>query len=210
MSTQHSARDLLLVPTLVTLAITILRLFGELYNWSAFWFNPTAGGGGAPIGIVWLVPIFGFWFGWKLSRDGSGPESLAKAFLYPVGAIVVLVVGFTVANYLGFLTALGLIISVAASWGAVYVAGMSWKRMGSLLLVYGLAARIPVAVIMLIAILGDWQTHYDVVPPGYSGPSEPFMKWVVIGLVPQLTFWLSFTNIVGGIFGAVAAALSRR
>jgi hypothetical protein len=37
--------QLILVPSIITLAITILRLVGELQHWPAPWFSTTAGGG---------------------------------------------------------------------------------------------------------------------------------------------------------------------
>ena len=37
-------RVLILVPSLITLAITILRLVGELENWSPRYFGKAAGG----------------------------------------------------------------------------------------------------------------------------------------------------------------------
>ncbi len=50
---------LILVPAVITLAVTLLRLVGELQQWSSALFNRSAGGGGAIVGIVWLVPVFG-------------------------------------------------------------------------------------------------------------------------------------------------------
>jgi hypothetical protein len=38
----------------------------------------------------------------------------------------------------------------------------------------------------------------------------PFGKWVLIGLVPQMTVWIAFTLAVGGLFGALAVAVARR
>ena len=70
---------LVLIPGLITLGVTILRLVGELQNWSSLLFNPAPGGGGALIGIVWLVPIFGIYFALKLAAAGERPASLAKA-----------------------------------------------------------------------------------------------------------------------------------
>ena len=72
---------LILVPAVITLAVTLLRLVGELQGWSPTLFNR----GDKPfspslVGIVWLVPVFGAWFGWKLTRAGSGPGSLGRAF----------------------------------------------------------------------------------------------------------------------------------
>src|SRR6185295_3142583 len=62
-----------LVPSLITLAITILRLVGELQNWSPTFFSRAAGGAGAIVGIVWLVPIFGVYFAVKLAKAGATP-----------------------------------------------------------------------------------------------------------------------------------------
>ena len=36
-------------------------------------FNPSPGGGGALVGITWLVLIFGVYFALKLASDGQGP-----------------------------------------------------------------------------------------------------------------------------------------
>jgi hypothetical protein len=43
--------QIVVVPAIITLAVTLLRLFGELQHWSPNLFNPVAGGGGALIGI---------------------------------------------------------------------------------------------------------------------------------------------------------------
>ena len=60
----------IIVTGLITLAITIIRLIGELQHWNSALFNPAAGGGGALVGIVWLVPILGIVFGLKLNAAG--------------------------------------------------------------------------------------------------------------------------------------------
>lgn len=44
--------SLILIPALLTLAITLLRLAGELLNWAPALFNKAAGGGGALVGIT--------------------------------------------------------------------------------------------------------------------------------------------------------------
>ena len=41
---------------------------------------------------------------------------------------------------------------------------LAWPALGRTLLAYGLAARIPVALLMLVAMLGNWGTHYDARP----------------------------------------------
>ena len=90
---------LILVPAVITLAVTLLRLVGELQGWSPMLFNREAGGGGALVGIAWLVPVFGAWFGWTLTRAGSGPESLGRAFGLTLAALAVLpLTGFLAAK----------------------------------------------------------------------------------------------------------------
>src|SRR6267378_70506 len=68
-----SIRRLIVVPAVITLAVTLLRLLGELQHWSPKFFSREAGGAGAIVGIVWLVPIFGVYFAWKLAKVGLAP-----------------------------------------------------------------------------------------------------------------------------------------
>jgi hypothetical protein len=63
---------------------------------------------------------------------------------------------------------------------------------------------------MLIAILGNWGTHYDVAAPDFPVMS-PWAKWFLIGVIPQLTIWIAFTVVIGMFFGGLTvAALSRK
>ena len=71
---------IVLVPALITLAVTLLRLAGELMGWSDRLFSRAPGGGAALVGIVWLIPVFGLYFGLKLCRAGAGPDRAGKAF----------------------------------------------------------------------------------------------------------------------------------
>jgi hypothetical protein len=70
---------MVLWPAVVTLAVTLLRLAGELRGWSRYFFDPATGGGGALVGIVWLPFLFGPWFAWKLVQEGKPPKSAWKA-----------------------------------------------------------------------------------------------------------------------------------
>ena len=90
-----------------------------------------------------------------------------------------------------------------------FVAFRGWPALGRTLLAYGLAARIPVAIIMLFAMLGNWGTHYDVAPPGFP-EMGPIPKWLLIGVVPQLTIWIWFTMAVGAFCGGIALAIRDR
>ena len=213
MSDDASARPghLILVPAVITLAVTLLRLVGELLDWSPRLFSKEPGGGGSLVGIAWLVPVFGAWFGWKLARSGERPGSLGRPLGLTVLALALLPASGFVAGRLGIdqrsLATLGIfaVVSVAG----LGVALLAWPALGRVLLAYGLAARIPVVLVMLAAILGNWGTHYDAPPPGVPEMSG-LWKWAVIGLLPQMTIWLWFTSVIGGLFGVVAAALAGR
>src|SRR6266508_5278091 len=85
-----SIARLILVPAVITLLITLLRLFGELNHWPKPWFSNLPGGGGAIIGISWLPLIFGPYFALKLLRSGVGPRSVGKSIgLAAVGFVLV-------------------------------------------------------------------------------------------------------------------------
>ncbi|MGH9323348.1 MAG: hypothetical protein ACRD21_10545 [Vicinamibacteria bacterium] len=200
---------LVLGPAIITLAVTLLRLVGELNGWSRTFFNPDAGGGFAVVGIAWLVPIFGIYFALKLHSSGSlrgGWRALGFAAL---AIAVFFVLTFGLISLLGLdpnqptLAVLG--VNAVASLVSLAVAFFGVPTLAKALTTYGLLARIPVVLVMLAAILGNWGTHYDVVPPGVPEMS-PLTKWFLIGVVPQLTFWMAFTVVLGAFFGGIALA----
>lgn len=198
------------VPALVTLAVTLLRLIGELLHWSPTLFNPAPGGGGAIVGISWLPVIFGPYFALRLARTNEGPEGYGKA------------VGFTV---LGLLLAIsGMFIGYApqikipgkAFLGNVIMAIgallplLGWRSLWKALLAYAYAARIPVAIVMFFAMRGNWGTHYDAVPRGYPASESFWAKYLQLAIAPQLIFWVVFTILVGALLGSLVAAVAHR
>jgi hypothetical protein len=78
-SEKPSITKLVLAPALITLGVTLLRVMGELLHWSRRLFNPAPGGGGAVVGIVWLIPFFGVYFALRLARSGEVPEHPGRA-----------------------------------------------------------------------------------------------------------------------------------
>jgi hypothetical protein len=205
---------LVLVPGIITAAVTLLRLTGELNHWSRTFFSREAGGGLAIVGIAWLVPIFGIYFAKKLSdsgRAGSGWRTFGFAL---AGIVAFFAVNVVLAMLLGIdpnqptLAALGvgLLASIIALALTLYGTG----ALGKTLLVYGLFARFPVVLVMLLAILGNWGTHYDVLPPGVTTEMGPWVKWVLIGVAPQLGFWMAFTVVLGAFFGGLALVVAER
>jgi hypothetical protein len=211
--TKLSIPHLILIPSVITLAITILRLVGELQHWPTVLFNRTAGGGFAIIGITWLVFVFGVYFALKLSDAGEAPASAGRAIGYALIGIV-LVFGGTVliapaeATHIRFpgKELVGLVLMVAGAALPFF----AWPTLSKVLIAYGYAARIPVLIIMYFSIRGNWDTHYSLGPPGVDFPSF-WSKFIQIAVLPQMIFWVAFTIVAGSLAGGITlAARSRR
>ena len=211
MPSTAATKKLILVPALITLAITLLRLVGELLNWAPTLFSKAAGGGGALVGIAWLVPVFGIYFALKLAGAGERPAGVGAAIGYAALGIALVPVAGVVAATLGMdqQSPAMLGVFVVASLVGAYVAFVGWPGLGRVLLAYGVAARVPVVVVMLLSMLGSWGTHYDAPPPGFPEMGV-LPKWFLIGVVPQLTIWIWFTMALGALVGGIAVAIRGR
>ena len=99
-------------------------------------------------------------------------------------------------------------------WGAVAIgvaaaAGAAWPALGRALLAYAAAARVPVAIVMAVAIWRNWGTHYDAPPPGFP-PMLPLRRWLWTGLLPQATVWVAWTTATGAVGRALGSLAARR
>ena len=199
---------LVLVPAILTLAVTLLRLAGELMQWSPSLFNRDAGGGGALIGIVWLIPIFGMYFALKLAAAGAGPVSIGKALGWAALAFVLnTALGFgSFAVVKSPVAQLG--IFTLTSWLAIFVARPAWPALWRVLLAYGFAARIPVLLIMFLAIFGGWDSHYAKPRPDFPAMG-PWGLFFWTALLPQFSVWIYLTVVGGLLFGALAVGIRR-
>jgi len=197
---------LILWPALITLAITILRLEGELHRWGSLWFSTSAGGGGAIVGISWLPIIFGPYFALRLVKAGEGPRSYRKAFGSTIGALAVMIIGAILASvtqsHHGVLTLAGYVIMLAGA----FVPLIGWRSLAGTLLVYAFAARIPVLVVMYLALSGHWGTHYDAVPARYQDMAL-WHKFFDVAILPQMCMWIGYTVIIGSLFGEILSAM---
>jgi hypothetical protein len=201
-------------PAMVTLALTILRLTGELHHWSGKWFS-TETGGTTPhgvswvVGITWLAAPIGVYFAVRLTKAQQGPTSHSRALvLAALGLCMMVALRMFISTLpLSFPTILIPIWLFMAIAGIIQYFG--WPALFRSLLLYGLAARIPVAVVMFLAMRGNWGTHYDYVgmPPRFDMPLVPKFLW--LALVPQLVFWVAFTIVAGSVCGALTTALVR-
>lgn len=200
-------------PALITLGVTILRLVGELRHWPSPWFNTAAGGGAALVGISWLPIIFGPYFALKLSAAGDGPASTGRSIGFPFLGLAVYVLGGWLFGktilHPSFLTLIALLLMLVAA----FVPRMGWRSLGNTLLAYAFAARLPVLVVMYLAMYGNggqgWGTHYDAVGPALA--HLPLAtKYLYGAVLPQMTAWIGWTVLVGSILGSMIAAVARR
>jgi len=205
-------RGLILVPAVVTLGITLLRLAGELLHWSPQFFTAAAGGAApgrfpAIVGISWLPILFGPYFAVKLARAGHGASSVWKTFGLSLLGLAIMVAG----GFVGFAPVLkfpgreilGILLMVL---GPTLVM-LGWPALFKTLVAYGYAARIPVAIVMFFALRGQWGTHYDALPPNYPGPTSFVGKYMFVAFLPQMVLWIAFTVLVGAIVGTIVTAL---
>jgi hypothetical protein len=78
----------------------------------------------------------------------------------------------------------------------------SWPALGRILLAYAYLARVPVAIVMAVAIWRHWGTHYDAPPPLFPGMSL-LRRWLWTGLLPQTTIWVAWTMATGAVFASL-------
>ena len=209
-----SITSLITIPALITLGISILRLVGELEHWPKPWFSTAAGGGVAIVGISWLPIIFGPYLAIKLAGAGDTPSSAGKAIGLAFAGLGVLVLAALLAGGLTYMHHPNLaLVGFLGMLLAAFIPRIGWRSLGNALLAYAFAARIPVMIIMFIAMQGNaghgWGTHYDAIDPHLASASFA-RKFFLEAVVPQMTLWIGWTVVVGSIFGTIAAAIARR
>jgi hypothetical protein len=195
----------------VTLGVTLSRLAGELLDWSPRLFGRAPGGGLALVGIAWLVPVVGFYFGHRLARAGLQPSPVARAAGLPLAALALVPILAALAGRqgLGDTATSHLMVWAVASAAGVVLAFAAWPALGRILLAYAAVARLPVVAIMWAAIRWSWGTHYDAPPPSFPA-MVPHQRWLWTGVVPQLTVWVAWTVILGAVSGVLGWYVASR
>jgi hypothetical protein len=201
---------LILVPSLITLAVTLLRLFGELRHWSARVFNPEPGGGGSILGISWLAVVFAIYFAVKVHNRYEPLERPGKAIGRTLLALALCFIGtFLMVRAVQSATIMAWIPSMIVTGFGLYVMQFAWPAYWNVMMCYALAARIPVILVMYFAIKGNWGTHYDSPGPAFA-PMDWWTEFIHTGLLPQLFLWVPYTVVLCGLFGTITAAILRR
>jgi len=197
-------------PAAVTLAVTLVRLVGERRGWSPDYFSTLPGGGLAYVGITWLVPLVGAYFGWQLARARVAAPGLGALVGWNLAALAVgLGIGYGLEKALNPSPTRTLVLWAVVSLVVSAMSLSTWPALGKLLLAYAAAARVPVLVVMALAIRGRWGTHYDALQPDF-----PLLgglgRWLWTGLLPQATVWVAFTLALGAAFSAIGVLLASR
>lgn len=211
--------SLVLVPALLTLVLSVVRLLGEINGWSpALFGKPEAGGGGAVLGISWLMFVFGFWFGRRLQNGDVGPGSPGKALVLSLIAIGVLAGGMQALQAAGLMwfpdeknpgEPRGLPWMLALMLVSALVSVVAFRRAAVALFVYALLARVPVVIITWIALgKPEWNTHYTKIPPFFTNIAEADRASFLI--MPQLAFWPGLTVVMGTAMASLGALLAAR
>jgi hypothetical protein len=204
----NSPLRLVLVPAAITLAIALLRLAGELNHWSETFFTRSMGA--SLVGIAWLAPVVGIYFAHKLVKSGAGPISFMSSVGYSLLGVIILLVCAFAPSLLNIQH--GFYDRLIYGWSFFVVAALitrrGWPQLFKALLIYGLTARIPVAIIMFFAFRGNWGTHYDAVPPDMPALGLA-AKYLWLGFFPQLTVWIAYTVLAGMLFGTIVSGIAR-
>ena len=203
---------LVLGPSLIALAVTLLRLAGELGHWSERWFSPETGGiiprGTSWLfGITWLAAPFGAYFAIRLARAGEGTLRPWRTLGLSAAGLVLVLAGLRLVWRLPIPFPPILILVWLVMIAGAALAWVGWPALGRTLLFYGLASRLPVVVVMFLAMRGNWGTHYDYVgvPFALALPFWPRFWW--LAFFPQLVFWVGFTVLLGSVAGSLAIVL---
>jgi hypothetical protein len=206
-----SIASLIAIPAVITLAVTILRLEGELHRWSKLWFDWEAGGGAAIVGISWLPIVFGPYFALKLAGAGDVPAKMGRAIGFAVLGLVVLFLGmvllFATFSHPSILTLMAFPVMLIAA----VIPRIGWRSFGNALIAYAFAARIPVLIVMYLAMRGSWNTHYDAVAQTFQ--NAPLgKKFFNEAFLPQMFGWIGYTVVLGSLAGVIITAVrsSRR
>jgi hypothetical protein len=198
----------ILVAALITLVITGLRLLGEIEDWDATYFSRESGGKGAVIGISWLPILFGFWFGRRLVKGGRGPRSVRRAMVLPLCGLLLVTATFGICSLLKLPPTTTFYAFSGAAWVGALLAMTAWPALFGVNLTYGVLARVPVMVVIWLAVTKGWNVHYAKVPP--LMPPMAGNDLALFLALGQAGFWIPYTIMVGGFSGALAAALARK
>lgn len=209
MSDTSSTLRLILWPSVITLAVSIARLVGEVQGW----ITDQSGGAMHPLGITWLALLFGGWFGWRHARAGALPR-VRRAWLWALVALLAMV-GTMAWRMQPLLQAerseatfaqvrVGVLTIIAVAVVGAGTMFFVWAKQAFTLLLYGLVARATVVAITWFVKLQGWHLHYvKFGPPGIE--PDTMQETLVSASIAQFGMWVPFTILAGTLVGGLFA-----
>lgn len=200
---------MLLIASALTLVVTAVRVYGEHNGWNAKWFSSELGSPMNAIGIVWLVPLFGFLFGRRQALAGDRPAFVASFFV-PMFALVALVGAavFVGQEFVGDSLLEKMRYLCYGAPALALLALFTWPRMFVVTLAYALLARVPVMLVGYLDVKNGWQTHYGKVHPKL--PPMGADERLALLTLEQVAVWVPFTILLAHGAAALGAASVRK
>jgi hypothetical protein len=203
-----SIARLIAVPAVISIAVTVLRLVGELLHWPKPLVNSDVCGK-AILGVIWLVPIFGIYFAVRLFHAGDTPQRLGRPLLLAISGLALKLAGTFLMESRAMTYAPRLSMNFIVTVIGVVLSAIAWPTLAKVLLAYGYLSRIPVAIVQYLAMRGRWGTHYDALDPGF--PAIGFWPtFLRVSFVPNIFFMETYTVIVGTLVGIATVAVLGR
>src|SRR6516164_251765 len=135
---------LIVVPAVISIAVTALRLVGELLHWPKPLVNSDVCGK-AILGIIWLVPVFSIYFSLNLWRSRQ-PSRLNVAIVLAAAGLLLKLLGTYIMERQGpYLPRMCL--NFAVTLAGLFLQFLAWPELSRILLAYGFLSRIPVAIV---------------------------------------------------------------
>lgn len=199
---------IVLLAGLITLLVTLLRLYGECHDWNPRFFSKEPGGQGAIVGISWLVVPFGFWFGRRIAQSRGRPP-MGRAWLFTLLPIPLLFAAGSMVSklYPDDIKAMGMVLGIGVPAGALLLL-LAWPRAFAANLLYAVLARVPVIAVQYIAIDKNWGTHFEKVHAKLE-PMDAAQRASAL-MQAQATFWIGYTVIAGGLCALLGALTVRK
>ena len=206
----HQSRiaPMLCVAALLTLVVTVVRVVGEYHTWDPSWFSSEAGSPFNPFGIVWLVPVFGFLFGRRLSRSRGTPRFVTGFFVPMFGFFAIMAAAVFVGRLEGREMYDALTYVFYAGPVLSLLALFAWPRAFVAMLGYAIVVRVPVMLVQYLDVQNGWQTHYGRVHEALGELGADDRIWLLT--LAQAGFWIPFTVTLGSAFAAIGAAMPRK
>lgn len=204
---------LILWPSIVTLAVSAVRLIGEQQGW----FSTNSGGSGTWLGAFWFGLVFAVWFAFRLRRAGSAPRG-ARPWAWSMLSLLAIVAAFAFtlpaviaanadeAGYAALRTSA--LAGIAGASIAAAVQFVVWPRLAWTLLVYAIPARLTVVALTWFAKHNEWDSHYTKFgPKGWEFDMEGTMSRAAL---MQMGFWVPITVVFGALLGVLLCGRKKK